>query len=640
MVKRLTTLFALVTLAFAAAASNGAAAATPAHGRISGVVPHFGQPLFGTRALSPASLGYAAPATLTFDASYESLINRYFADVAAASGTATNVYSVATQYYDNPGTVHVQYSSTVGGSYVSHDPLPASACSDGFDQYCLSDTQLQQEIQRVLTAKGWQGGLSHMFFLLTPNGVGSCDDSGVQCSTNAFCAYHSFFVDSRNEDVIYANEPYEGPVQGCTANADNQTPIDQGFPNNDIDSDTTINTISHEHNEAITDPLTDPTSFGWISQQGDENGDLCAYGFGTQTNPGTVGAYNQTINGHHYELQQEWSNADNGCVQKYPGGTPTPSTLAPQDNGPLAYNGGPVMHTNTTYAIYWLPTAGNTSLPVVTGTAAVNRTLTTSAGAWTGGATGFSYQWQRCSSTGTGCANIAGATATTYKLTAADGGHTVRSTVRATNVNGQSPAADSAFTGVVAQQPAATVAPAVSGVAAVKKTLSTTNGTWNTPVSFAYQWFRCAADGSGCGAIPGATTASYVLATADAGHTLKARVSGTNVVGTTAAFSNLTPVVVDVPSATKAPHVSGRAKVGKKLSGSTGTWTYSPTAYRYQWQRCNAHGGSCSNISHASHATYRLTRRDAGHRLRLRVTATNAAGSTTAASSPSGRVKR
>jgi hypothetical protein len=544
MVKRLTTLFALVTLAFAAAASNGAAAATPAHGRISGVVPHFGQPLFGTRALSPASLGYAAPATLTFDASYESLINRYFADVAAASGTATNVYSVATQYYDNPGTVHVQYSSTVGGSYVSHDPLPASACADGFDQYCLSDTQLQQEIQRVLTEKGWQGGLSHMFFLLTPNGVGSCDDSGVQCSTNAFCAYHSFFIDSRNEDVIYANEPYEGPVQGCagidtTGTDPNDT---QGFPN-DVDSDTTINTISHEHNEAITDPLTDPSSEAWITADLAENGDLCAYTFGTQTNPG-ASAYNQVINGHHYDLQQEYSNLNKGCLQHL-GGSPSP---VPQGNGtpPLVYKGGPVMHTNTTYAIYWLPTAGNTSLPVVNGTAVVNQTLTTSAGAWTAAPRGFFYQWQRCSSTGTSCSNIAGATATTYKLTEADAGHTVRSSVRATNVNGQS----------------------------------------------------------------------------------------------LAAFSNLTPVVVDVPSATKAPHVSGRAKVGKKLSGSTGTWTYSPTAYRYQWQRCNAHGGGCSNISHASHATYKLTRRDAGHRLRLRVTATNAAGSTTAASSPTGRVKR
>src|SRR5436305_4139932 len=101
------------------------------------------------------------------------------------------------------------------------------------------------------------------------------------------------------------------------------------------------------------------------------------------------------------------------------------------------------MHTNTTYAIYWLPTPGNTVQPVDTGTAAVNHTLTSSQGSWTGSPTGFSYQWQRCSSAGTGCANIPGATASSYTLTSADGGNTVRSTVSATNVNGASPFAAS-----------------------------------------------------------------------------------------------------------------------------------------------------------------------------------------------------
>jgi hypothetical protein len=28
------------------------------------------------------------------------------------------------------------------------------------------------------------------------------------------------------------------------------------------------------------------------------------------------GKYNQTINGHHYLLQEEWSNATKSCVQR------------------------------------------------------------------------------------------------------------------------------------------------------------------------------------------------------------------------------------------------------------------------------------------------------------------------------------
>jgi len=530
---RLTTTLVLAWLALAVAASSGAAA-SPTRAPILGVVPHtVGQPAVAPHSLSK-TVGVAAPATLTFDASYVSVIDQYFTDVAHDSAGNQNVYSVATEYFDNPGAVHIQYQSTVGGSYIDTDPLPANGCNDNVDTYCLTDQQLQDEIQTVLTAKGWQGGLDHIFFLMTPNGVGSCFN-GVsgQCSTDDFCAYHSAFTDSNSEDVIYADEPYEGPdpQMGCADPT-------QGFPN-DVDADTTVNTISHEHNESITDPL----GTGWLSndQNADENGDLCAFGFGTALG-GTEGvdAYNQVINSHHYDLQQEYSNLVNGCIQ-HPGGVVSAPTSG---SGPLAYNNGPVMHTNTTYAIYWLPTARNTTLPAVSGTAVVNKTLTTTAGSWAGGATAESDQWQRCSSKGENCVDISGATATTYKLTTDDGGHVVRSTVRAANVNGTS-------------------APAAS---------------------------------------------------------------------------KATAVVVDVPVAGKAPHISGRARVGKKLSGSHGSWTFAPTHYGYKWMRCNARGGSCSSIHHATHRTYKLTSRDAGHRLRLMITATNAAGIRVATSAASARV--
>jgi hypothetical protein len=530
---RSATLLVLAALLLALTASSGSAAGLH-RGQIRGVVPHSGSMAAGPQLFSRANaIKAVGPATLTFDASYQTLINRYFADVAHDSGGTNNVYSVATQY-DDINHEHIQYQSTFGGSYVDKDPLPANGCDDGVDTYCITDKQITNELQNVLNAKGWHGGLDRMYFLMTPNGVGSCFDAlGTECTTNAFCAYHNFFVDSKVEDVIYANEPYMGTAGGCTD-------VSQGYPN-DTDSDVTINTISHEHNEAITDPLTDPDYLAWEAADGSENGDLCAYGFGTQTVTG-AGAYNQVINGHHYELQQEYSNADRGCIQHAGDPNRTPETFGVP---PLIYRGGPVMHTNTTYAIYWLPTARNSALPAVTGTAAVNQTLSTTAGSWAAGGAPYSYQWQRCSSTGTSCVDVSGATATTYKLTTADGGHKVRSTVRATNVNGQSPAAGSAGTAIV----------------------------------------------------------------------------------------------TDVPSATKAPHISGRARVGKKLSGNHGSWTYSPS-YRYQWLRCNGHGGGCSSIHHATHSAYRPTKHEAGHRLRLRVTATNAAGSTAAVSAASSRVKR
>ena len=51
------------------------------------------------------------------------------------------------------------------------------------------------------------------------------------------------------------------------------------------------------------------------------------------------------------------------------------------------------------------------SPPKVTGTAKVGETLSTSPGKWVGTAPlRYSYSWERCSSSGTGCARIEGAT--------------------------------------------------------------------------------------------------------------------------------------------------------------------------------------------------------------------------------------
>ena len=78
------------------------------------------------------------------------------------------------------------------------------------------------------------------------------------------------------------------------------------YPNGQsTEADPTINVVSHEHRESINDPLGN----AWYDRRGYEGSDKCAWNFGTLT-----GDYNQTINGHHYALQQEWSNASSGCA--------------------------------------------------------------------------------------------------------------------------------------------------------------------------------------------------------------------------------------------------------------------------------------------------------------------------------------
>ena len=81
---------------------------------------------------------------------------------------------------------------------------------------------------------------------------------------------------------------------------------DAGYHPNGL-GDATINVTSHEHNETITDE----NGNAWYDLRGYEDGDKCAWSWGAIT-----GNYNQTINGHHYIAQLEYSNADRGCVQQ------------------------------------------------------------------------------------------------------------------------------------------------------------------------------------------------------------------------------------------------------------------------------------------------------------------------------------
>ena len=122
----------------------------------------------------------------------------------------------------------------------------------------------------------------------------------------------------------------------------------------------------------------------------------------------------------------------------------------------------------------------------------------------------------------------------------------MRVVVTAKNSVGTGTAA-SAQTAVVAapQQPANTVPPQISGVALIGQTLTVSNGSWTGPgpITFTYMWRLCDANGGSCTAITGATSASFLLTSADAGHALRARVTAKNANGSTAATTVPTAVV-------------------------------------------------------------------------------------------------
>ena len=91
----------------------------------------------------------------------------------------------------------------------------------------------------------------------------------------------------------------------------------------------------------------------------------------------------------------------------------------------------------------------NTAAPTIQGTAQEGSTLTATTGTWSSSSNvTYTFQWQRCNSTGAACVDIAGATSQSYVVQTADVGNTLRVVVTATNKDGASKA-QSAPTAVV-----------------------------------------------------------------------------------------------------------------------------------------------------------------------------------------------
>ena len=155
-------------------------------------------------------------------------------------------------------------------------------------------------------------------------------------------------------------------------------------------------------------------------------------------------------------------------------------------------------------------------------------------------------------------------------------------------------------------------------------------------VDYSFQWQRCSgSDGSACVDVVGASAQDYVLAHADAGHRMRARVTALNAKGTGSAVSAASAPVASLPPSHGRALLSGTMRAGEELRvadvGFDGT---PPFGFTYAWLRCSS--GACDAIAGADGVSYALRDDDIGQTIRAVVTASNPAGSSAAEASRAG----
>ncbi len=181
----------------------------------------------------PANKTYAIywDPTYHYHNDWEGVIDEFFHNVNAASGSLASVFAVDSQYTD-AANQHAAYASTFMGSYTDTDPYPTGVgnCKDPHplegESYphkepdaitCLTNAQLETELKLFIVDHKLPTGMGTIFYLMTPPGVTVCTDGGGakgHCSDfvgtvaeiekdeeehiatpesykNSFCSYHA-----------------------------------------------------------------------------------------------------------------------------------------------------------------------------------------------------------------------------------------------------------------------------------------------------------------------------------------------------------------------------------------------------------------------------------------------------------------
>jgi len=199
-------------------------------------------------------------------------------------------FNINTTYYDGNNT------------HVSNAVQYAGSATDSYSQgTSLSDSQIRTVVASAISSNRVPKDTNAVYFVLTSSDVTASSGFCTQ-----YCGWHTHGTIG-GSDIKYS---FVGNPDRCPSACAAQTTS----PNGNAGADGMASIISHELEEAVTDPDLN----AWYDRRGMENADKCAWTFGTTSTAANGSQYNVTLGSNKYLIQRNWVNASGGyCSMLY-----------------------------------------------------------------------------------------------------------------------------------------------------------------------------------------------------------------------------------------------------------------------------------------------------------------------------------
>jgi hypothetical protein len=208
----------------------------------------------------------------------------------------TPYFNINTTYSDSAGAKVVNALTLAGQAFVSSTGSTYSKR--------LSDANIKTLVSNAITGGTLPKDPNAVYLVLT-----SKDVNATSGFCTRYCGWHTAATIG-GADIKYS---FVGDAARCPTGCAAQSTVS---PNNNVGADGMISVIAHEIEEAASDPDLN----AWYDTAGNENGDKCAWNFGTTSTLPSGAKYNQTMGTRNYLIQQNWVNvAPAGlCAKSYP----------------------------------------------------------------------------------------------------------------------------------------------------------------------------------------------------------------------------------------------------------------------------------------------------------------------------------